>query len=174
MSEQTQSERRQYIRIPARIPVEWSEDRAGRGRNEAPRRSEITSVCGMGFSLRHTEEISTGTRVSATASAGPVILSLEGVVVECHADSPDGYVVGVRCGDSCQGALRALLLEAYETLDAHSCICATVRHCGEQQAECPAANSRRNCWQVEDAACCYWSETRDCVSCPVSLLAFVV
>ncbi len=171
------AERRVHVRLPARIPMDWVELEPGAAGQQVTHRTVTHDVGASGLAFLHGASLGVGTYLRITlnpegAEPGP---TTEAVVAESHAatDAEAGYLIGVRYAGASDSPLHGVLLQAYEDLGEYSCLCLSIRHCGEVRERCPAALTNRNCWQIEDPPCCHWLERRDCLTCPVTLLAFL-
>jgi hypothetical protein len=177
MSAEATSDRRMYVRLPARIPLEWTELEPTAS-HPSTHRTETRDIGANGLAFTHSAALAVGTYLRlllepSQADANPVI---EAIVTTSHAtESGEGahYTIGVRYSDASEHALHGLLLQAYEEIGDFTCLCLSIRHCGEVRERCVAAQTSRNCWQVDEPPCCHWIADRDCKSCPVSLLAFL-
>lgn len=177
MSAEATSDRRMYVRLPARIPLEWTELESAAAHPVA-HRAETRDIGANGLAFAHDAPLAVGTYLRLLLEPRqtddrPVI---EAIVTTSHAtESGEAtrYTIGVRYSDASEHALHGLLLQAYEEIGDYSCLCLSIRHCGEVRERCLAAQTGRNCWQIDEPPCCHWMGDRDCTRCPVSLLAFL-
>lgn len=170
-----ESVRRRHVRLTPDMTAEWSTLSAGEA--GPVQTSPVLDLSVGGLSVAHGEALPIGTylRITLLSAFAPPLSDLEGVVA--HVDPPangrSGHSLGVRFVSPPQEELHALLFAAYEHIGQYTCVCAEVRHCGDMRNACPAHAKNQNCWQVAVAPCCHWRSNKDCVRCPVSLLAFL-
>jgi len=169
------SARRRYVRLTPDMTVQWSPLSSGDGR--AAHTSKVLDVSAGGLLLSHGEALPVGAylRLTLLSTFAPALPGLEGVVAHvAPADEPAaGQAIGVRFVSPPQDDLHGLMFAAYEYIGKYACVCTAVRHCGDMKNTCPAHAKNQNCWQVAVAPCCHWRTNKDCIRCPVSLLAFL-
>jgi len=178
LADTTCAQRRRYTRLSVRLELTWKARRPGESLNQPAHQALTRDVSSGGVCFPvPAGALEPGTYVILVLH-GPegsdTSVPLEGVVSWTTPQDDDLHLVGVRLLTPPEDGLHGLLLEAYEYVGEFSCRCQDVRFCGGLKNDCPAYKQGRNCWQISDAPCCYWTAGEDtCGDCPISILCFL-
>jgi len=172
----TGSRLRKQVRLSVNIPTDYAELVPGQA-VAALERKGVTrdlSAGGVCLAVDRPPAIGSYLRLNLRPESGPELLGMQATVVRVEPEK-DGatYLVGLRFVAPRQDDLHALLFHCSSEAPGVETICAEIRHCGGLKNDCPAATAGLNCWQVDKAPCCHWQNHRDCVRCPVTMLAFL-